>query len=253
MPVSDDFGAAGAIPKYQLVGDERKPGQYVDRYDAEIRGVDAQFGRLIDELRSKGWLDESLVVFTSDHGESLGENNRWFTHGDSLQRELVHVPLIVRPPAALREVLTPESGGRRNGKLVHHLDVWPTVLEALGAKGPANQGLSLLQPSIPQGRIATSYFGKLDSPRHQMAVCDGRWRLVTIGPSYPVLYDLVTDPRETKNVVLQNQTIMERLLASYSEFKNSAPPMHLDGPKRRMDDRSRGNLRALGYAGEEPR
>ncbi len=254
MPVTSDFGAPGAIPNYQLVGTERKPGQYVDRYDAEIRGVDAEFGRLMDGLRDKGWLDDSLVVFTADHGESLGEGNRWFTHGDSLQRELVHVPLIVRPPAALRETLLTESGGRRSGKLVAHLDVWPTVLESLGVDGPVNQGLSLLQPSLPQNRIATSYFGRLDTARRVVSICDGRWRLVIVGPNFPMLYDLVSDPRETTNVVLQFPAVMERLQASFSEFKRSAPPtVQLEGQKRRLDERTRGNLGALGYTGGEPR
>ncbi|MDZ4775090.1 MAG: sulfatase [Planctomycetota bacterium] len=253
MPVTSDFGAAGAIPNYQLVGNERKPGQYVDRYDAEIHGVDAEFGRLMDGLRDKGWLDDSLVIFTSDHGESLGEGNRWFSHGDSLQRELVHVPMIVRPPQALRETVLPDGGGRRSGKLVAHLDVWPTVLESLDVDGPLNQGLSMLHASLPQGRIATSYFGRVDTARRVISICDGRWRLVTIGPNFPLLYDLASDPRETKNVVLQYPLIMERLQTSFTEMGKNAPPQQLEGQKRRMDERTRGHLGALGYTGGEPR
>ncbi|MBL8857017.1 MAG: sulfatase [Planctomycetes bacterium] len=249
LPVAQSPGEAGAIPLYQVVGEERKPGQYVDRYDGEIHQVDAEVGRLLDALRARGWLEDALVVFTSDHGESLGESNRWFSHGDSLQRELVHVPLIVRPPQSLRENLISGEGGRRNGKLVMHLDVWPTVLRAIGIPGHPNRGLSLLQSKLPEGRISAHFFGRLDTPRRMISVTDGRWHMVTIGPKFPTLYDMSTDPRETTNVVAANPAIMQRLQARYDEFMSQGQSNRLTGTTRVLDEKARRGMNSLGYTG----
>jgi arylsulfatase A-like enzyme len=123
LPVSKNSFGQGAIPDYQVVAEERRPGQYIDRYDAEIHSFDAEVGRLFDGLRARGLLDDALVVLTADHGESLGEKNSWFCHGETLQRELVRVPLIVRPPNALRPRLHLESSGRHESNVSSYLDV----------------------------------------------------------------------------------------------------------------------------------
>ena len=56
---------------YQAVDGERDPERYRVRYDGEVRYFDAQFGRLIAWLETNGWYDDALIVFTSDHGESI--------------------------------------------------------------------------------------------------------------------------------------------------------------------------------------
>ncbi|MFT7665454.1 MAG: arylsulfatase A-like enzyme, partial [Planctomycetota bacterium] len=79
------------IPDYQIIDGEARPFFYLDRYDAEIRTFDRALGKLLDEIRSLGWFDNSLILFTADHGESLGENDYWFCHGQSLSDEVVRV------------------------------------------------------------------------------------------------------------------------------------------------------------------
>jgi arylsulfatase A-like enzyme len=69
-----------------------------DLYDAEVRYVDRELGRLFDALRAAGRLDGTLVIVTSDHGESLGEHRYWFEHGLYAYEATCRVPLIVRPP-----------------------------------------------------------------------------------------------------------------------------------------------------------
>ena len=90
-------------------------------YDAEIRYVDHEFGKLLDELRERGLLDEGDWLFlTSDHGEEFYERGRW-GHGQSLFEEQIHVPLIVVGPQA--------QAGARQAQEVNLLDVHQTIAE----------------------------------------------------------------------------------------------------------------------------
>jgi len=121
---------AQEIPRYQRIGDERNFYDYLDRYDAEIRYVDEALRILIDELRRRGLWDESLVIFTADHGESLGEHGVYFEHHLYVYEETVRVPLLIRfpqvtdPPGAWRP--------RRVSSLCSPLDLMPTILAFLG-------------------------------------------------------------------------------------------------------------------------
>ncbi len=96
-----------------------------DLYDGEIHYVDSEIGRLLDALRAKGELEHTLVVFTADHGESLGEQDYWFEHGMYAYESTSHVPLIVRFPDRCDR--KPPSGVRDG--LVSLTDVAPTLLD----------------------------------------------------------------------------------------------------------------------------
>lgn len=100
-----------------------------DRYDGEIAFADAILGRLLDVLRTAGVYDETLVVVTADHGEHFGEHGRAY-HQFSLFDELLHVPLVVKFPAGTTADDVP------TGELVSLVDLYPTVLAALGIPVP---------------------------------------------------------------------------------------------------------------------
>lgn len=248
LPVSDGQSGLGAIPNYQAIEGQRKPGQYVDRYDAEIHAFDAELEGMLAALRARGWLEDALLLVTADHGESLGENGYWFCHGETLQRELVRVPLLVRPPRALKQRLLPESGGRRNAKVALHLDVFPTVLEALGIEDRGGRGLSLLRATLPGDRIAPQFLGSRGMPRGRLAISDGRWRLMTVGPSVPVLRDTLADPSETINVADLYPSIVASLQGRYTEFVKRGSSAQVAGDRRQLNDRQRRDMGALGYA-----
>ena len=72
----------GAVPAYQAIEGEDRVAGYVARYDAEIRYTDATFGRLIAFLEERELYETSVTVFGSDHGESLGEHDFYFDHGE---------------------------------------------------------------------------------------------------------------------------------------------------------------------------
>ncbi len=119
-----------------------------NQYDSGVAYLDAQLGRLWPVLKEKGLWQDSLIVFTSDHGEELFERGR-NDHGHSLYSEVVDVPLIVHQPSRLPR-------GRRVERRIEGMDLLPTVLEALGLSRP--RGLHA------HSRYRLLRFGADDSP-----------------------------------------------------------------------------------------
>jgi arylsulfatase A-like enzyme len=116
----------------------------IDAYDGAIAYVDQQVGRLLDELSARGILDDTLVIITSDHGEQLGEHGLW-EHGNSLYRQLLHVPLILHFGQRL-------PAGTRVKATVSLRDIPATVADLLQTP-PDFPGQSLLRyVSTVQGR-----------------------------------------------------------------------------------------------------
>jgi arylsulfatase A-like enzyme len=106
-------------------------------YGAEIRCADAAIGDLLAEMRKRGWLDDAIVVVTSDHGESFREHGTT-EHGWNLYPEVYEVPLVIVWPGRL-------AAGSRVAPQVSSIDVGPTLLELAGLEAPGSfDGHSLL-------------------------------------------------------------------------------------------------------------
>jgi arylsulfatase A-like enzyme len=109
----------------------------IAQYDGEVSYADAQLGRLLDWLDESGHADDTLVVVVGDHGESLGEDGQWFTHGATLGRQELHVPFAMRQPREIRAgsvVRVPVEVG----------DIAPTILSYLRLPAePGFEGSSL--------------------------------------------------------------------------------------------------------------
>jgi len=120
------------IPDYQRVGHVADVGYYVDQYDGELAYSDEHVGRLLRGTDALGLLATTIVVLTSDHGETLTERHGgrpvWFDHGQDVWEELARVPLVVYRPGG-------PTG--RSPALVCLTDVVPTILAALGVPPPA--------------------------------------------------------------------------------------------------------------------
>jgi arylsulfatase len=150
LPFRATNDGEGGIPYYQRLDREHRAGFYVARYDAEIRYFDRAFGRLLSGLDSLALPRNLVILFTSDHGEGMGEHGYFFAHGDHLYRSQIRVPLILWD----RGRLVPE--GVRDSTLVAHLDVAPTILRLAGLPPPAGmQGVALLG-AIPRDRSVFS-------------------------------------------------------------------------------------------------
>lgn len=229
----------GQIPHYQILDGMRSPSFYGDRYDEEIRFFDHELGRLLEWLEDHGVYDDSLVVFTADHGESLGEHNYWFTHEANLYDEEVRVPFLVRYPPGLPK--PPRDS------LVGHLDFTPSVLDAFGLPSEPARGVSLISSSIPGDRVVPHSLHPLGDPRRWFAVTDARYRLV-IPQSGAELYDLHDDPGELRNLASEQPGRVKDMISRYEAMMSRVEPLSIaKGVELDIDDASRRALEALGY------
>lgn len=128
LPVNDSVGGQGGIPSYQVLGEHRNAGYYEAQYDAEIRYFDDAFHELVEGIRTLGRWEDSLVLFTADHGESMGEYDYYFAHAQFLYPNQIHVPLAVWGPEEL------VAAGARDSTVVQLIDVAPTVLDFAGIR-----------------------------------------------------------------------------------------------------------------------
>jgi arylsulfatase A-like enzyme len=175
-------------------------------YYAMIMLIDDQLRRIIDALRATGQLDNTVIVFMSDHGELLGDHGL-ILKGCRFFDGLVRVPLIFSWPGELRE-------GLRSDALVETVDVAPTLLEAAGLPVPAAmQGRSLLplmrgqaEPHRHKDCVVSEFKDSIGGPQHAdhshgSMVFDGRYKSVVYhGHRVGELYDTEADPGEFDNL-----------------------------------------------------
>ena len=254
LPLGKTMSGLRQIPFYQVLlslagKPEQRPSVYRDRYDAEIAYFDSQLGRLLDGLAARAWWPDALVIVSADHGESLGEHEHWFCHGESVAVEAVRVPLLVRFPRGESGPQARDVGGvRRVDALVGHVDVAPTVLEALGLPAEGGRGVSLLRSAPPAERVLFQSFLPPDEKRLEWAATDGRWRAMWGFDGVVRLFDHAQDPREEHDLAGEQPQIAERLKSSYQSALHGG----VEGVQVPMDEAALRDLRALGYAEAAP-
>jgi len=171
-----------------------------DLYDEGIRSLDREMGDVVELLRTAGLLDRGVVAITSDHGEEFREHGR-FMHDAQLFEESLRVPLLLRLPGG-------SSGGRVVGAPAGLVDLAPTLADALGTTLPPMQGRSLLAAlATPDDELRPVFSGALPD---EEAVKLGRFKLLRRGEQRQ-LFDLVADPRETKDVAAGHPDVVEAL------------------------------------------
>jgi arylsulfatase A-like enzyme/Flp pilus assembly protein TadD len=157
-------------------------------YDGEIAYVDQQLGRLFAFLKDAGLWQNTIIVLTADHGESLGEH-RELRHGYFIYDATATVPLIVRPVAAKPRVVS---------NAVRSIDIAPTILQLTGIpKGKAMQGATLSGPGSERDAYSETFyplqFGW--SPLRSVRVGNLKY----IDAPRPELFELDVDPKELTN------------------------------------------------------
>ena len=176
-----------------------------DLYDAELRWTDQEIGRLFDELRRLPSWNKTIIVITSDHGESMGEHGvPSGTHGTALYRELLHVPLIV---------YVPNNQPRAVGGAVTPLDIVPTIAELTGldVKDLSLEGKSLV-PQIFYGKEDREriVFAETNAPSPIRTSISATSKLVYyLHSNLYEMYDLTADPLEKTNIAPRNPPAMQ--------------------------------------------
>jgi hypothetical protein len=122
----------GNIVSAKVPPGESYPG-FHGPYAARVRRIDACFGEFIETLKRARLYDNSVIILTSDHGDSLGEGQRW-GHGFTAFPEVLRIPLIIHVPASLRARLSADLG-----RLSFSTDITPTLYALLG-EPPSTEG-----------------------------------------------------------------------------------------------------------------
>ena len=164
-------------------------------YYGQVSFLDKEIGRLLDFLQARGLLENTLIVYTSDHGEHLG-NNWLFYKGPPLYEAILRVPMLVRHPEA-------DLSGRAED-LVSLIDLAPTFLDAAGIGKPeVMEGTSLLRPAPERQSLRMHSWG-ID------AVVRKDWKLIQY-PRFAELYNLREDPHEQDNVADEHPDLVREL------------------------------------------
>lgn len=249
LPLSNRSNTAGNIPFYQVLGQEMNTDFYEDRYEAEIRYFDRELGRLLAALEEEDLLEQALVIFTADHGESLGEHDWWFSHGQTLYAELVRVPLLIRFPGALPQVsLSWEGDYRRSEALVGHVDLYATILASVGLAASKTHGLNLLEPAFDSQRVICQSVWELGEAKRWQSATDGRWRWLK-NQAAEMLFDLEADPKEETNRIASHPGEAQRLRAAFQSQRESLGALGARATQAASSAEDEANMQALGYGG----
>lgn len=166
-------------------------------YYGSVTFVDEQIGRILETLEQRKLLDETLILFISDHGDMLGDQNLWRkSYG---YEQSAHIPMLMRPPSGMG--LGP--GGQAITNPVEIRDVLPTFLDAAGASIPESiEGKSLLRLIKTKGEGWRPYIDLehnicYGAENHWNGLTDGRWKYLYLAmDGEEQLFHLESDPHE---------------------------------------------------------
>jgi arylsulfatase A-like enzyme len=202
--------------------------QVMAHYYATITQLDHEVGRMLDLLRERGLYDDTLIVFTADHGEYLGFHHLLLKDGP-MYDPVVQVPLLVKFPGRQR-------AGETSDALVSLIDVAPTVLSACGpAPGTPLPGSDLTDPAAGHDCVFA------EDRRHGTAgmARTGRYKLMWSDVAGEALFDLAADPYELTNVADDpaHGDALRRMREAAARWAlyDATPPTYLDpaAPQRR--------------------
>ncbi len=213
------------------------------RYDGEIdRSVDA-IVQVLELLEQHGVLDDTLVILTADHGEEFRDHGNW-THAKTSYQEMLHIPLLIRPPRA--------PGVSRVSEIVSQVDLYPTVLDYLDLPIPEQLPGRSLRPGIEGTTIASAERPVLSESHHSQTWSyqrSGFKLLVAEGGEIRELYQLAEDPRESNNLATKAEfaSLVEELYREGLEMRERFAAQALDTSAQELDSEVTEELRALGY------
>lgn len=233
-------------------------GRYRGRlYDGEVAWTDHNIGRFRASLERLGMLDETLLVVTSDHGESLGEHEE-SGHGYFVYESTLKVPLIVRGPG-IKPGLTVDA-------TVRTIDLLPTLLDLLGIETPPSAPAATTNPtqSLAGRDVARALRGLEsldDTPTYAESLTpllhygwsdlrtirDGRWKYV-LAPR-PELYDVREDAQEQRNLVTEQASRARALRAALDAQLRAEREATKDRPSASVANVSPELLEKLGALG----
>jgi iduronate 2-sulfatase len=218
--------------------DEKQARVLIHGYHAAVSYMDAQLGRVLDELDRLGFSSNTIIVLWGDHGWHLGDHGMWSKHSN--YEEATRIPLLVVAPGVTQP-------GTRTRALVETVDLYPTLIELAGLPAPrvpqALDGHSLVSVlRSPSGAPKEHVFHAFPrGDRIGRAIRTSRYRLVEwkTPAAQPAtaeleLYDYEQDPLETKNWAAAKPEIVSQLRAVLAAQPEAKPQVRAasNGPRR---------------------
>lgn len=204
---------------------DEKVEEYTRYYYAMITFIDQEIGKIRKELEKKGELDNTIIIFTSDHGEYMGDYGL-LQKGPFMYDNLIKVPLLFWGKGVEKSVTSDE--------IVENIDIVPTILELIGKEVPYGiQGESLknILQKIDKERVKKSAIVTYDARDRGIMVKsyrDKRYKLnLFMNEEYGEMYDLEVDPQETTNLFFKEEYLQLKnellLKACYRMMECSDP------------------------------
>jgi arylsulfatase A-like enzyme len=223
----------------------------VDKYDTAVRYTTDRLGDLFAMLDEHGLYRNSLIIVTADHGEELFDHGG-FSHGFSLHREVLHVPLYIKLPG--------QETRRTEESPASLLDIMPTILDTLGILNDRDLDGRSLRPLLA-GRAEP---GAAAGPANLYQVdwktrCVGRaiardgLKLLEIEGNYEgvrdetKLFDTISDPGETVDLSSERPAAVKKLSVELDELFTALEDKAIAASENRLDRLDKERLEALGY------
>ena len=221
----------------------------IDQYDTSISNMDEHLGKLLDRLEEQGVLDNTVIVFTSDHGEYFGEHHL-VEHSKDIYQEAIWVPLIVKHPG--------QTDGRVEEDLTSSTDI-PALIHTL-FKGDRAVRFQRLFPDEP-GRhpvVTQNYYTRPKDlynkqyghrfNRKRSAVFEWPYKLIRSSDGNHELFDLDQDPREADNLYQTNGELAKKLELRLGQVERSRKHYKFTGaPQQQYSEEQLRRLREMGY------
>jgi choline-sulfatase len=206
-------------------------------YDSEIAYTDAHIAMVVDKLRALDLYDDTVIVFTADHGEEFMDHGR-LGHAKTLYQELVNVPLIVKCPGWEPGVVDVPAG---------NIDVLPTVLACLNRDVPGDISGSVLPRSSDSEHHPI--FSETQRGTRPRSIVSGQYKLIhnTKRNKGYELYDLRADPGEQRDLSKRQPDVFDRLKTELSAWERKVSNRPRQSTDVELDDEERARLEALGY------
>jgi iduronate 2-sulfatase len=230
-PVAGKRG--GEILNYEPLTPENLQTEAIQRtlvhgYYAAVSYVDAQIGKVIDELDRLGLADSTIVVLWGDNGFHLGDHGIWTKHTN--YEQAVRIPLVIVAPGVSRP-------GTVTRQVAENVDLFPTLVELAGLPAPAVpqpiDGVSLV-PVLRDPQVRVDDHAYHCYPRGEIlgrAIRTERYRLVEwkkigapLQEAAMELYDYDTDPEETQNLADKLPEVVSRLRTILDRYPEAVPP-----------------------------
>lgn len=229
------------LDKIMKPGDEPDMSEHLSDVDAKflkeiylgkVRAADQRVGNLLQELRTSGLLDRSVVIVMSDHGDEFMEHKA-LDHGATLYEEQLHVVTMIRFPGYTKrkDINTP----------VRTIDIFPTVFDALNIDGPTGVDGESLLPLLRGESKTLPVFAETDYRlfRHLRSYREGDYKLILdLQDGEKELYNLKDDPQEVKDISSyepRRTYEMEQILRTWMEKSHTNPQDYVGVKQKPID------------------